>query len=132
MGKHKPLSRILLIDDHVAVGTIISAYLTALGWEDGILDISRDVDNAVELIDSHSGYSAILLDHSVPPTYNFRDSLQLLDCTTSETPIILFTGLLPSDFGQKDIDSRITTVLEKDALSPIALQDTLHQVGLER
>ncbi len=129
-GDHKPLGRLILIDDHPAIGMIISAYLKAFGWDENQIDTCQSVDEAIGFIETRNNYSAILLDHVVPPAFHFRKSLDLLSSVAENTPIILITGLLPTDFGQQPIDSRITSVLEKDNLSPTSLHQALQAIDL--
>ncbi len=123
------MSRILLIDDHPSMGVIVKAYLTALGGDPDTLDIREDVDQAVNAM-AENDYSVILLDHMVPPEYHFRESMKLLSDVVGDTPVILFTGLPPVDFGKQPSDARISNILEKDDLSPETLKHAFQDAGM--
>ena len=120
----------MLIDDHLSMGMVFKIMLTTLGCDPKSFDFCQDVDSATELLKQNPAYQIIFLDHSVPPTYHFRESLIVMDNLNDTTPVILFSGLIPQDFGSQPIDARINQCLEKDHLSPGSLYAILKEHGV--
>lgn len=114
-----------MIDDHYAMGVIFRTMLEAMGWNMSDFDFCQDVDTAVATIQTNSHYQLIFLDHSVPPTYDFRKSLDLMKDVDPFTQIVLISGLIPSDFGSEEMDSRIVCCMDKDQLSAKSLHSLL-------
>lgn len=119
------VGRIMLIDDHYAMGVIFRTLLEALGCDIAKFDFCQDVDSAVTRLQTDPHYQIIFLDHSVPPTYHFRKSLDLLRNVDPRTQIVLISGLIPSDFGTNEMDSRIVSCMDKDQLSAKSLHNLL-------
>ena len=122
----------MLIDDHFAMGVIFKTMLTAMGYAPADFDFCLDVEAALINLEKNEPYNIIFLDHIVPPTFHFRQSLALLEKLNPETRIILFSGEIPADFGSDAVDKRISACLEKDELSAENLYSLLksHDVPL--
>lgn len=119
----------MLIDDHFSMGVIFRTMLIAMGCDPGDFDFCQDVESAVSALQSRPPYQIIFLDHFVPPTYHFRESLAMLKALDEQTSIVLLSGEIPEDFGAESVDSRIQACLEKDMLSAERLYSLLKSMG---
>lgn len=119
------MSRILLIDDHSAMGMIFRTMLGAMGQAPADFEFCQDVDDAVVRIENNPPYDVIFLDNIVPPAFEFRGSLAMMDALDKNTRIVLLSGEIPNDFGKERIDARIAACMEKDALSARSLHELL-------
>tara|TARA_Y100000052_G_scaffold23202_1_gene24582 strand:+ start:2378 stop:2764 length:387 start_codon:yes stop_codon:yes gene_type:complete len=124
------LDRILLIDDHSSMGVIFKTLLTAMGCAPSNFVFCQDVESARENLRESPAYDLIFLDHFVPPTYDFRDSLVLLSGVDAGTPIVLLSGTIPEDFGTHAIDARISRCLHKDDISVRNLHHLLTELDV--
>lgn len=115
----------MLIDDHPAMGIIFKTMLTAMGYGPADFDYCKDVESAVESLQANPPYNIIFLDNIVPPAFEFRGSLALMDSIDDTTRIVLLSGQIPDDFGSEAIDARVDICMEKDTLSAKSLHSVL-------
>ncbi|MDF1680339.1 response regulator [Ponticaulis sp.] len=115
----------MLIDDHSAMGMIFRTMLGAMGQAPADFEFCQDVDEAVTRIENNPPYDVIFLDNIVPPTFEFRGSLEMMKALDKTTNVVLLSAEIPNDFGDETIDSRIAACMEKDALSARSLHELL-------
>lgn len=107
------------------MGIIFKTMLTAMGYAPADFDYCKDVESAVENLQSNPPYNIIFLDNIVPPAFEFRGSLALMDSIDDTTRIVLLSGQIPDDFGSEAIDARVDICMEKDTLSAKSLHSVM-------
>ncbi len=107
------------------MGMIFRTMLGAMGQAPADFEFCQDVDDAVTCIENNPPYDVIFLDNIVPPAFEFRGSLAMMDALDKTTRVVLLSGEIPNDFGSETIDARIAACMEKDALSARSLHELL-------
>ena len=103
--------RVLIVDDEPA---ILFAYRKLIERESIVVDISRSLDEAMEMISKHQ-YFAIIADMRLAGTDNV-DGLELLQVIRKERPgtrVILATGYGNSEIEQKALALGASHYFEK-------------------
>lgn len=103
---------VLVIDDHANVSKLVDAYLAKANMPDGLIDHASSLEIAIQKISAHEP-KAVLLDNLLPPDFDFRVSLKALR-EVYTGPVILFSGEIPENIGQYEIDNSLAGIISKD------------------
>lgn len=115
------MKSILLVEDHSVMLKILTTYLDMTRYRSANIQSAQSVDDAVAILQAHP-IDAILMDNRIPPRFNFRETLTSIAATNWRGPIALMSGNRPPDLGEAEIDSLIQLFIDKDDLSPAALE----------
>ncbi len=116
---------VLVIDDHANVSKLVDAYLAKANMPDGLIDHASSLEIAIQKILAHEP-KAVLLDNLLPPDFDFRVSLKALR-EVYAGPVILFSGEIPENIGQYEIDNSLAGVISKDEIGSEAFSNLIRK-----
>jgi CheY-like chemotaxis protein len=85
-----PVSRILVIEDDLAVGKVLTVTLQLAGHD---VRLARDLHNARNVLEQHDDFDAVVLDVNLPDGSGFEILRLLRQDLSRDTPVLVLSAL---------------------------------------
>lgn len=119
------LRRILVVDDHVNISKLVEAYVSKAAVKDTLVTYADSLEDAcLKVVEVRP--NLVMLDNLLPPYFDFRHSLKELK-KVYDGPIVLFSGEIPRNIGEQEIDKELAGVLSKDEIAGLKFVEILSE-----
>lgn len=122
---HNQAKGILVVDDHANISKLVEAYVSKAAVKNIIVDYADSLEIAcLKVVDAPP--KLVMLDNLLPPYFDFRHSLKELK-KVYDGPIVLFSGEIPRNIGEQEIDKELAGVLSKDEIAGMKFVEILSE-----